>query len=264
MSWRHHLPGQLAGEAIGARLADRVDGEAARPIEVDGARAAADGGDLRDVVRRRLGGERAEQRQRDVDAVEVVDVVLAAAAGARPAHRILRVLHAGNQLQQIAILLPDRQRHDLLVRHAALERRRIALDERHRRGDVDGLAQRLNAHRGIDDRVLAKLHLRLAGHRLHAGERERDRVVSRRQRRQAVFPRGFGDGDARRRQHVGARFHRHAGQHATARVGDLPAHLAGLLGGRRHGGQQRQEQHERTTDRTRSNHPLLQQKCKSE
>ena len=109
-----------------------------------------------------------------------------------------------------------------------------------------------------------QLHLRLARHRLHAGERERDRVVARRQRRQPVLAVGFGDGDARRRQHVGARFDRHAGQHAAARVGDLPADRAGLLGGRRHGGQQRQEQHERTTDRTRSNHPLLQQKCKGD
>ena len=58
-------------------------------VEVDGAGAALDHRHLRDVVRGGLGRERAEQRQRHVDAVELVDVVLAAAAGARPARLVL-------------------------------------------------------------------------------------------------------------------------------------------------------------------------------
>ena len=101
-------------EALVARLADRVDREAAGAVEVDRVGAALDHRHLVDVVRRGLRRQRAEQRQCDVDAVEEVGVVLAAAAGARTAHVVLGVLDAGNQLHQVAILLADRKRRDRL------------------------------------------------------------------------------------------------------------------------------------------------------
>ena len=235
---RHHvaraqLPGQLAGEAIRARLADRVDAEPARAIEVDRARAAADGRDLGDVMRRRFGGEGAEERKRDVGAVEVVDVVLPAAAGARTADGVLRILHAGNELQEIAVFLADRQRHDLLVRDAALERRRLALDQRDGRGHVHRLGHALNPQRHVHGGVLVQLDQSLPRHRLHAGEGERERVVPGRQGGEPVFAGDFGHRDPRRWEHIGSRFDRHARQHPTGGIGHFPAHRPDLLRRRR-------------------------------
>ena len=61
-----------------------------------------------------LGRERAEERQRHVDAVELIDVVLTAAARARAAHAVLReYCTAGINLSQIAIFLADRKSADL-------------------------------------------------------------------------------------------------------------------------------------------------------
>ena len=100
------LPADLAGVAVRAGLADGIDRKSAGTIEVDRSRRAPDRGDLFDVVRGRLRRERAEERQRHVDAVELVDVVLAAAAGARAAGLVLRVLHAGNELDEIAVSCP--------------------------------------------------------------------------------------------------------------------------------------------------------------
>ena len=74
-------------------------------------------------------GERAEQRQRHVDAVELVDVVLAAAAGARAADRVLAELDGRNQLEQVAILLPDRHAADLLGGDGVLRVAELAIDQ---------------------------------------------------------------------------------------------------------------------------------------
>src|SRR6266540_6781487 len=71
-------------------------------VEVQRLGPAAYDRDLRNVVRRGLGGERPEQGQGHVHAVEAVDVVLAAASGARSTRLVLRVLHARDQLLQVA------------------------------------------------------------------------------------------------------------------------------------------------------------------
>src|SRR6185295_18466921 len=98
----------------GPRLAHRVDGKAAGAIEIHGPGAALGGRDLRDVVRGRLGRQRPEQWQRHVDAIEVIDVLLSAGARARSPNGVLRVLHAGNELQEVAILLAKRESLDLV------------------------------------------------------------------------------------------------------------------------------------------------------
>ncbi len=245
-SRRLELVADLAGEAVRPGLADRIDREPARAVEVDGAGAALGRRHLRDVVRRGLGRQRAEQRQRHVDAVELVDVVLAAAAGARAAGLVVGVLDAGDQLHQVAILLAHRHRHDLLVRDAALDACRVTLDERRRRRHLDALGQGLEAEGGVDDRVLAQLNLCLPRHRLHAGEHVGNRVVAGRQRQETIFTADVGRRHARRRQHAGARFDGHAGQHPAARVNDLAADNARLLGeGGMTGKQQRRDEQQR-------------------
>ena len=155
---RHVLGLKLIAELTGiparSRLADRVDRETARPIEVHRAGTALDDRDLRDVVRRRLRRERAKERQRHVDAIELIHVVLTAAAGARAARLVLRELHRRNQPDQISIFLRDGKTADLLGREAALDRRRFLVDERRRRRDGDRLRHALDAKLRIDDGVL--------------------------------------------------------------------------------------------------------------
>ena len=201
---RHHvaalvLVSHLAAVAVGAGLARGVDRESTGAVEIDRPRAPLDRRDLRDVVRRRLGRQGAEQRQRDIRAVELVDVVLAAATGARSACSVLRELHAGNQLDQVAIFLADRQGRDLFARDATLDRRGVALDKRRRRRHGDGFRQNPNAECGVGNGVLAKLHQRLPRHGLHAGELELQGVGARRQRRHPEFTVGAGGGHTRRR-----------------------------------------------------------------
>ena len=179
------LVADLAVEVAGARAADRVDREATGALEVDGAGAALHDRDLGDVVGGGLGGERAEERQVHVDAVELVDVVLSAAPGARPADGVLAVLDARDQLLQVAVLLADRQPHDLLAGEAALDGRRVLVDQ----GDLGGHRHRLgdsrDTQRRVGSRLLGEQDLGRAGHRLHAGEAEGEGVRPRRQRREA-------------------------------------------------------------------------------
>ncbi len=217
------LEADLTGEPVGAGLAHRVDGEPAGPIEVNGASATLRRRDLRDIVRRRLGRERAEERQRHVDAVELIDVVLTAAAGAGTARPVWRVLDAGDEFDQIAVLLANRQPFDLFVRQAALDRRRVAIDERRAGGDRDRLGDPLHAELHINDGVLEQLHLGLARDGLHARERELRRVVARWQRRQAVLARGSGDGRARARQDIRTNFDGDARQRRAVRRRDFAA-----------------------------------------
>ena len=228
------LVAELAVELGGARLADRVHREAAGAIEVDGPRPALEHGHLGDVVGGRLGGERPVLRQAHVDAVEVVDVVLAAAAGARTADRVLGVLHAGDQLLEVPVLLRERQAHDLVVRQRGRDRRGVLVDHRGLGGHRDRLADAHPQHH-VDERLLCELDHRLARHGLHARERELERVGARRQRRQHVLAVGRGHGLARPRQHVGARLYGRAGQHRAVRGRDLAADRTGLLGVKRRG-----------------------------
>ena len=241
MPARLELVADLAGEAAGAGLAHRVDREAAGAVEVDRPRAALDDGHLRDVVRGRLGRQRAEERQRHVDAVELVDVVLAAAAGARAARRVLRVLHAGDQLDQVAVLLADRQRRDLLVREAALDRGRLLVDERRLGRDGDRLGRRRRTPSvGVDHRVLPSswtCALRVTV--CMPDSVKVTRVVAGRQRRQPVLAVAAGHGDARAGQHVGARLDGDAGQHGAVGGRHLAADRAGLLG--EEGGRQEED-----------------------
>ena len=85
-------------EPIGAGAGLGVHGEAAAAVEAHRIGTAPFKHHLFDVV---IGGFRrkgAEQRQRQVRAIEVIGVVLPAAARARPAHPILGVLHAWGEL----------------------------------------------------------------------------------------------------------------------------------------------------------------------
>ena len=175
---RLELVAELAVELAGPGLADRVDREAAGAVEVDGAGAALDDRDLGDVVRRGLGGERAEERQGHVDAVELVDVVLAAAAGARPAHGVLGVLHAGDELLQVAVLLADRQPW-IWSLDSALAIVADSLSTSDASAVTVTVSSIPDAERGVGDRVLGELDLGLAGHGLHAGQGEGERVAAR-------------------------------------------------------------------------------------
>ena len=185
------LVADLAAEAVGAGPADRVDQEAAGPIELRGLRAAANDGDLRDVVRGRFSRQGAEERQRDVHAVELVHVVLAAPAGARAARRVRRVLHARDEPDQIAVVLADRQALHLVGREAVGQGRRRLVDHRRLRRDRHRFGDGLGIELHFNRRLASELHVRLARRRLHAGERERDRVLARLKRGQPDTRRSF-------------------------------------------------------------------------
>ena len=102
---REGLIGELSRQSVGAGLADGVDAVARGAVETHRVGAALADGDLVDVVARRLGGHRSIHGQVDVHTVELVHVVLAAATGAGAADRILGVHDAGDELDQIAIVL---------------------------------------------------------------------------------------------------------------------------------------------------------------
>src|SRR5205807_6256492 len=125
-----HLIAGLAAVLVRPRLADGVDLEAAGSVEVDRLGAAADDGDLGDVVIVRIGVQHAEQRHGDVHAVEHVDVVLAAGAGARAADGIGADHDAGDELLQITVVLRDGQLADLFGGQTALQRGRLFVDQR--------------------------------------------------------------------------------------------------------------------------------------
>ena len=57
---------------------------------------------------------------------------------------------------------------------------------------------------------------------LHAGEHEGNRVVAGRQRQETILAVDVGRRHARRRQHAGARFDGHAGQHPPPESTTLP------------------------------------------
>ena len=95
--------------------AQGVDQHASGAVEADGVGAALDDHHLFDVVGGGLGRKRPVLRQTDADPVELVAVVLAVAPCRGPASRVLGVLDARNQLDQVAVLLSDRQRLDDLV-----------------------------------------------------------------------------------------------------------------------------------------------------
>ena len=154
--WRLELEADLAGERF---VPDLLTESIVKPPERSKSTARAPPWIIVTCAMSCVEGsadERAEQRQRHVDAVELVDVVLAAAAGARSADGVLRVLHAGDQLLQIAVLLADRQALICVARQAALDGRRLLVDQRRRRRDVDGLRSRPDAERGVDGRVLRR------------------------------------------------------------------------------------------------------------
>ena len=102
------LKTDLASQLVRSRPADRINGETARPIEISRFRTTFDHRDLRNVVARRLGGERAVLRPGHIDAIEQINVVLSVTAGARPSKRLRRLLNAGRQLDDVAVLLADR------------------------------------------------------------------------------------------------------------------------------------------------------------
>ena len=242
------LVADLSRERARARLAHRVDREAAGADEINGPRAPLDDRHLCDVVRSGFGRQRAEERQGHIDAVELVDVVLPAAARARAARRVLRVLHAGNQLDQVAVFLADRDHHDLIVRDAARDRGRGLVHQRGVGGDGHRLGDAAHAQRGICRGDLRQLHGGLLRGGLHAGQRERQGVLSGRQRRQLIGSVAAGDGHAWTGQHVGPRFDGDAGQHAAARVGDLALNRSGLLGvcGKREEGEEKDQKRTKT------------------
>ena len=57
---------------------------------------------------RRFRRQRAEHRQRHVDTVEAVDVVLPVTACGRPAHPVLCHLNAGGKPHEVAVVGPQR------------------------------------------------------------------------------------------------------------------------------------------------------------
>ena len=219
----HRLEADFAGDLVRPRFADGVDLEAAGAPEIDCFRAAFDDVHLRHVVVVRLGHEDAEQRHRDVHAIEQVDVVLAAAARARAARHVLRHLNTGDELLQIAIVLCDRQRLDLLAGETALNLGRLFVDQRRFGGDGDVLRDSGHAELHVDRRLLAEEDVRLAGHRVHTGERVRQRVGSRQQRRKPVVAVGVAGRDAWLREHVRPRFYGDARQQRAVGSRDLPA-----------------------------------------
>ena len=129
----------------------------------------------------------------------------------------------------------SRQLADLLPRHAALDRGRLFVDQRRLGGDGDVLGDRADAEFAVDGNVLPEDHVRGPGHRLHAGEREHDRVLARNERRHPVLAARISRRDAGLRQDVGLRLDGDAGkERAIARL-NLAVNRARLLGKRRDG-----------------------------
>jgi hypothetical protein len=228
-----HLVAERAAEGVGARLADGIDREAGRTVEVDRLGAALDHRDLAHVVRGRLGREGSEKRHVDVDAVEIVDVVLAAAAGAGAAEGVVGVLHAGDQLDQVAVLLADRQRFDHVGGDRRLELGRGPVDQGGLGDHLDLFGDRVDRELDVDRGGLLQQHLDRTLLGRHAVEGVAQGVFAGRQQRQAVFALLVGHRLAGLRQHVGRRFDRHARQVAGAARADRADDRAGLLGERR-------------------------------
>ena len=91
-------------ELVGAGPGRGIHGEAAAAVETDGTDPAALERHLIDIVARGFRRQRAEHGQRHIDAVEAIDIVLSAPARRRAADSVLRVLHAGRKLHQVAIV----------------------------------------------------------------------------------------------------------------------------------------------------------------
>jgi hypothetical protein len=180
-------------------------------------------------VRRRFRGERAEERERDVHAVEVVDVVLAGPAGAGTTDRLLGVRDRGGELDQVAVVLADRQFLDELLGDRRLDLRRIDVDQRRVGGDGDVLAERTHAEGHARLVVLPEQDVHAAGDSVQPGEGVRHAVTADREQRQAVLTRFGGDGGSGLRKDGGTRFDGHSRKERAVCGRDPSADRAGLL-----------------------------------
>jgi len=156
-------------ERARTRLADRVHREAAGPVEIDGLGAALNRRDLGDVVGCRLGRQRAEERQRDIHAVELVDVVLAAAPRARARTASCEYWTPGMSLMRSRYSWPT-GRLWMVSDETPLLMAVESFSDRghdgggHRHGFRDALTLQLDVNRG----VRGQLDVDLTGHRRHA------------------------------------------------------------------------------------------------
>ena len=226
------LVAHFAGEFLRTGFRDGVDQETARAVEVRCLCAAADDGDLLDVVIVRIGRvdvQHSEQRHRDVHAVELIDVVLTARARARAAECVGVVHDAGDELLQIAVVLRDRQLANLLTRQTALQRRRFFVDQRCFSSDGDALRNGGHAELRVEWRFLTEEYFRFSRDGLHAGKRERHRVRSWHECRQSIFAGRVGRRDARLRQDIGARFDRYTRKDGAVGCRHFPFDGARLL-----------------------------------
>ena len=184
---RLHRVLDAARKRARTRPCRRVHRESAAAVEAHRRGAGALERHLVDVVARKLGRQRAEHRQRHVDAVEAVHVVLAAAAGGRSADAVLGDLDARREPDEAAVVGTERH-----VPH------RLAVDGAGHGGaaaDGDPLADHDElladgGGRGVEFQVqgrrLAEQHLRLDRAARSRRGRERDPVEARREPRQRV------------------------------------------------------------------------------
>ena len=217
-------------ETVGAGLGGGIHGEAAAAVETHRVDAAAHEDHLIDVVARWLRRQRSEHRQRDVDAVEAVDVVLPAASGGRSAHGILGDLHPRRELDEIPVVAPERRVVDH-VRIQGVGKRRAVARRDARCGDDDllhpGFAP--SPQIGREDGRLIQQHRRSQRARLAAGRRHDEAIGTRHEFRQR-------ESTCRIRAHGARAGHRRAARHdddvrnACATVDHRALDAAGLLG----------------------------------
>ncbi len=112
----------FGAEFVRTALGDRVDQETTGTVESDRLRTALDNRNLRDVMRGWLTRQHTKERQRYVDTVKLVGVVLARATSAGSAHGEFRVLHARDELHQVTIFLAHRNRINRFGADQVLER----------------------------------------------------------------------------------------------------------------------------------------------
>ena len=213
-----------------------VHGEAAAAVEAHGVGAAPLERHLLDVVAGGLRREGAEQRQRQVRAVEAVGVVLAAAARARPAHPVLGVLNAGGELHQVAKALPDGHAEHQFRSEGVAERRAAAAAEalRHHLHLLDGAALRI-VQRQVDHGGLVEQHVH-GNLRAAAARHDPQKVGAWNQHRQPVAAFGIRDRGARTRQDGTARLNGNPGPGDGIRgddAFDAPSLLAPSVGRRK-------------------------------
>ena len=220
----NHFDAQAAGQAVGARAGDGVGDEAGRASEL-----RADAGALHvefdDVELVDFGGERPEARVGDVDAVDQIGVVLAAAAGGGRERVVLG--DAGNQLEQARVGARERQRFDGLGGVVEIDLGGLEVDGRRRGADLDVFLDR-HAEHEIDLRVLVDLDDHRAGGGGAAGLRDFDRVLPGEQRLEVVGAVAVGLRRASGRQAVAGDLHRRAGQRLSPLIEHEAGHRTGI------------------------------------